>query len=98
MNIMFLTFSLRCSFIHTREESNKTNKVIHRLSNQQMRNKLQRGDLDLRPLVKPNSDIILNDQLSQRLKLIEFKFNMNIMSFNIHYIFSNKVKSLFQTL
>ena len=82
MNIMSLTLSLMCNPIPARGESNKPNRVIHGLSNQQMGNKLQRGGSNLGPLAKIGSDTMLNDQLSYKLKLVGFWFNMNIMSSN----------------
>ena len=76
---MSLTPSLTSSPIPTRGESNKPNIVLHGISNQQMGNKLQRGGSNPRPLAKPGSDAMLNDQLSYKLKLVGFGFNMNIM-------------------
>ena len=64
MNIMSLTPSLSCNLIPARGELSKPNRVLHGLSNQQMGNKLQRGDLNLGPPAKLGSDTMLNDQLS----------------------------------
>ena len=69
---MPLTPSLTCSPIPARGELNKPNKVLHGLSNQKMGNELQRGDLNPGPPAKPGSDTMLNDQLSQKLKLVRF--------------------------
>ena len=44
-----------------------------------MRNKLQRGGLNLGPLAKLGSGTMLNDQLSLKFKLVGFEFNVNIM-------------------
>ena len=44
-----------------------------------MRIKLQGEDSNSGPSAKPSSDTMLNDQLSQKLKLVGFGFNMNIM-------------------
>ena len=63
MNIMPLTSSLTCSPIPAGEESNKPNRVRNELSNQQMGNKLQRGDSNPGPFAKPSFDNMLNDQL-----------------------------------
>ena len=45
-----------------------------------MGNKLQKGGSNPRPPTKPSSNIMLNDQLSYKLKLIGLEFNMNIMN------------------
>ena len=47
-----------------------------------MGNKLQKGGSNPGPFVKPNSNTMLNYQLSYKFKLIGFRFNVNIMSFN----------------
>ena len=83
MNIMPLILSLTCNPILARGESNKPNRVFHGLSNQQMGNKLQRSGLNPRPHAKPNSDTMLNDQLSEKFKFVGFEFNMNIMPLTI---------------
>ena len=70
MNTMPLTPSLTCSPIPARGESNKSNKVLHGLSNQQMGNKLQRGGSNPEPPAKLGSDTMLNDQLSYKLELL----------------------------
>ena len=85
MDIIPLTLSLTCNSIPSRGELNKSNRVLHGLSNQQMGNKLQRGDSNPGPHAKLGSNTILNDKLSQKLKLIRFGFNMNIMPFNKNY-------------
>ena len=41
--------------------------------------KLQGEDSNAGPPAKPSFDTMLNDQLSQKLKLVGFGFNMNIM-------------------
>ena len=41
--------------------------------------KLQIGDSNPRPPAKPSSDTMVNNQLFEKLKLIGFGFNMNIM-------------------
>ena len=41
--------------------------------------KLQGEDSNSGSRAKPSSDTIINNQLSQKLKLVEFWFNMNIM-------------------
>ena len=48
--------------------------------------KLQRDNSNPKPLVKLNSNTMLNDQLSLQLKLIGFGFNMNIMLLNNNII------------
>ena len=81
MNIM-------CNPIPARGESNKSNKVLHGLSNQKIGNKLQRCGLNLRPLAKLGSAIMLNDQPSYKFKLVGFEFNVNIMplAYVINYL------------
>ena len=79
MDIIPLTPSLTCNSIPSCGELNKSSRVLHGLSNQQMGNKLQRGYLNPGPPTKLGSDTILNDKLSQKLKLVRFGFNMNIM-------------------
>ena len=81
-NIMPFNTPLMCGSIPSREKSNKSNKVFHGLSNQQMGNKLQREVSNPRPLTIPSSDTMLNNQLSKKLKFVGFGFNMNILSFN----------------
>ena len=81
-NIMSFNTPLTCGSIPAREKSNKSNKVFHGLSNQQMGNKLQREVSNPRPLTILSFDTMLNNQLSEKLKLVGFRFDMNIMSFN----------------
>ena len=47
-----------------------------------MKNKLQKGGSNPGPFSKPSSNTMLNDQLSYKFKLVGFRFNVNIMSFN----------------
>ena len=70
-----------CNAILARGELNKPNRVLHELSNQQMGNKLQRDGSNLGPHAKLGSDTMLNYQLSQKLKLVGFGFNINIEEF-----------------
>ena len=60
-NIMSFNTPLTCGSIPTREKSNKANKVFYGLSNQQMRNKLQREVSNPRPLTIPSFDTVLNN-------------------------------------
>ena len=58
-------------------------RVLYEVSNQQIGIKylnLQGDGLNRGPLAKTNSDTMLKDQLSSKLKLVEFGFKMNIMT------------------
>ena len=61
MKIMSLIPSLTCNLILIHEESNKLNRVIHKLLNQQMGNKLQKDGSNPGLSTRPGSDTILND-------------------------------------
>ena len=81
MNIM-------CNLIPACGESNKPNRVLHGLSNQQIGNKLQRCGSNLEPLTKLDFAIMLNDQPSYKFKLVGFEFYVNIMplTYVINYL------------